>query len=147
VYSFIAFGKVFSGSIPDFSKNGLRSTRAPEEQNLPTLFVVKDEITSGALPPPARRAWLILSSVMLPTTFTWIWGCAFSKPATRSLTAFTSAGALQACQKLRVVSLEASSEAPESAWPVQAVARRAMDAEAARAMAAFRDIPGMAGSP
>lgn len=147
VYSFMAFGKVFSGSMPAFSKRGLRSTKAPDEQNLPTLLVVKEETTSGALSPPARSAWLILSSVMLPTIFTWMLGCAFSKPATRDFTAATSLSALQACQKLIVVSLEASSFAPDSVWPVQAEVRRAMEAEAAIAAAAFRDIPGMAGSP
>lgn len=147
VYSFIAFGKVVSGSMPAFLKKGFRSTKAPEEQNLPTLLVVKEETTSGALSPPARSAWLILSSVMLPTMFTWMLGCAFSKPATRDFTALTSLGALHACQKLIVWSLDASSLAPESDWPVQAVARRAIEAEAASAVTAFRDIPGMTGSP
>lgn len=113
VYSFIVFGKVVAGSIFAFLKKGLRSTSAPEEQNLPTLLVVKEEITSGALSPPERRAWLILSSVMLATMLTWMLGCVFSKPATRAFTPAISPGALQACQKLIVVSLEASSLAPE----------------------------------
>lgn len=112
MYSFIAFGKMAFGSMSAFLKKGLRSTRAPDEQNLPTLLVVNDEITSGALAPPARSAWLILSSVMLPTTFTWMLGCAFSKPMTSACTALTSFGALQACQKVRVVSLAASSSEP-----------------------------------
>src|SRR5690242_15451085 len=99
--------------MPDFLKNGFRSTSAPEEQNLPTLLVVNDEMTSGALSPPLRSAWLILSSVMLLTTLTWMLGCAFSKPAISALTAFTSFGALQACQKLMVVFAEASSSAPD----------------------------------
>jgi hypothetical protein len=43
--------------------------------------------------------------------------------------------------------LEASSLAPEDDWPVQAVVRRASEAEAARAVATFLDIPGMARSP
>lgn len=82
VYSFIALGKVLSASIPSFFRKGFRSTNAFDEQNFPTLFVVNDETTSGAFEPPARSAWLILSSVMLPTTFTWILGCAFSKAST-----------------------------------------------------------------
>jgi len=84
---------------------------------------------------------------MLPTIFTWMLGCAFSKPATRDFTAATSLGALQACQKLMVVSADASSFAADSVWPVQAEVRRAMEAEAASATATCRDIPGMAGSP
>lgn len=114
---------------------------------MPTLLVVNEEITSGALSPPERRAWLILSSVTLATMLTWMLGCAFSKPATRAFTPAISPGALQACQKLIVVSLEASSLGPEDDWPVQAVVRRASEAEAARAVATFLDIPGMAGSP
>lgn len=147
MYSFIAFGNVVSGSMPSFLKKGLRSTRAPDEQNLPTLFVVNDEITSGDLPPPVRSAWLILSSVMLPTTFTWMLGCAFSNPATMAFTALSSEAALQACQKLMVTSFEASSDAPDEDCPVQAVASRAKEADAASAMTAFRDIPGMTRSP
>ena len=50
-------------------------------QNSPTLSVVNDETTSGALEPPARRAWLILSSVMLPTALTCTLGYFFSKPS------------------------------------------------------------------
>ena len=45
----------------DFSRKGLRSTKAPEAQNFPTLSVVKELTTSGAFEPPARSAWLILS--------------------------------------------------------------------------------------
>src|SRR5690242_3646485 len=100
--------------MPACLKRGFRSTKAPDEQNLPTLLVVKEETTSGALPPPARSAWLILSSVMLPTTLTWMLGCAFSKPATSDFTASTSFGALQPCQKLIVCSLDASSPKPSS---------------------------------
>ncbi|CAM5633767.1 hypothetical protein SALBM311S_01845 [Streptomyces alboniger] len=88
---------------------------------------------------------------MLPTTFTWMVGWLFSKPAISAFTPFTSFGALQACQKVMVVSLEVSSEAPaaESDWPVQAVVRRAR--EAVRTKAVFRAAAGMAvgmtGSP
>src|SRR5207248_4317846 len=99
--------------MPAFLKKGLRSTSAPEEQNFPTLLVVKEEMTSGALSPPVRSAWLILSSVMLPTTLTWMLGWAFSKPVISAFTPATSFGALQACQKLMVVSLDASSLALE----------------------------------
>jgi hypothetical protein len=60
--------------MPDFLRNGVRSTNACEVQNSPTLSVVNDDTTSGALGPPARNAWLILSSVMLATAFTVMFG-------------------------------------------------------------------------
>lgn len=66
----------------DFSMKGFRSRKAPEEQNLPTLEVVNDDTTSGPFEPPARSAWLSLSSLMLPTTFTVMFGCAFSNAST-----------------------------------------------------------------
>src|SRR6476661_7310963 len=108
-----------------FLKKGFRSTKAPDEQNLPTLLVVKDETTSGALSPPARSAWLILSSVMLPTTFTWMFGCAASNRSTFSWIAFSSLGALHPCQNVIVVSAFGSSLAPPVLVPVQAVPTRA----------------------
>ena len=61
-------------------------------QNSPTLSVVNDETTSGALGPPARSAWLILSSVMLPTALTWMLGCTFSKASMVAWIAFDLAG-------------------------------------------------------
>src|SRR5882757_4949553 len=120
----------------DFRK-GARSAKAPEEQNWPTLSVVNEETTSGALSPPVRSAWLILSSVMLPCTLMWMLGCAFSNRATLSLIAFSSLGADQPCQKLIVTSLLASSVAPEELWPVHALASRDSAAVAATAAAAF----------
>ncbi len=96
---------------------------------MPTLLVVNRGIIVGSLVAAGARAWLILSSVMLATMLTWMLGCVFSKPATRAFTPAISPGALQACQKLIVVSLEAWSPlAPEDDWPVQAVVRRASEA-------------------
>ncbi|WP_416961953.1 hypothetical protein, partial [Streptomyces sp. Agncl-13] len=43
-----------------------------------------------------------------------------------------AAAALQACQKLMVTSFEASSEAPDEDWPVQAVALAATSGWAVR---------------
>src|SRR3954463_16561395 len=89
--------------MPDFFRKGLRSMKACELQNSPTLSVVNDDTTSGALGPPARSAWLILSSVMLPTAFTVMLGYFFSKAAMLSWMALTSFGALHPCQKVMVV--------------------------------------------
>src|SRR4051812_32969378 len=110
--------------MPDFFMNGLRSTNAPEVQNSPTLSVVKDDTTSGALGPPARNAWLILSSVMLATALTVMFGCTFSKALTFSSIALISLGAVQPCQKVIVVFALGSSLAPPLD-PVQADAVRA----------------------
>ena len=115
-------GNVSSGSIFDFSRNGARSTKTLEVQNLPTLSVVNDETASGALSPPARSAWLILSSVMLPTTFTWMFGYSFSNASTFSWMALTSLGALQPCQNVIVTSSLGSSSALPLVLPVQALA-------------------------
>ena len=43
--------------------------------------------------PPARSAWLILSSVMLPTALTWMLGCSFSNASIVAWIAATSLGA------------------------------------------------------
>ncbi len=123
-----------SRSTPDFSRNGFRSENTFDAQNVPTLSVVNDDTTSGAFGPPARSACLILSSLMLPTAFTWMFGCFASNALMFALIAATSLGALQPCQKVMVTSLAASS----LAWgafdvPVQAVARSAMAAVAAKA--------------
>src|SRR4051812_12191065 len=104
--------------------NGVRSTNACEEQNSPTLSVVNDDTTSGALGPPARSAWLILSSVMLLTALTWMFGCDFSNALTVAAMPFTSLGALQPCQNVMVVSALGSSEAPPALEPVQAADSR-----------------------
>src|SRR5881392_341725 len=98
--------------MPDFFRKGVRSTKACEVQNSPTLSVVNDDTTSGALGPPARSAWLILSSVMLLTAFTVMLGCTFSKAAMLSLMPLTSLGALQPCQNVIVVLALGSSLAP-----------------------------------
>ena len=111
--------------MPDFLRNGARSTKACELQNSPTLSVVNDDTTSGALGPPARSAWLILSSVMLLTALTVMLGCTFSKASMLSWMAFTSLGALQPCQKVIVVFAFGSSLAPLD--PPQAVAPRTSD--------------------
>ena len=115
------------------------------------LEVVNDDTTSGPFEPPARSAWLSLSSLMLPTTFTVMFGWAFSKRSMFAWIALTSAGALQPCQKVIVVLAFGSSVAPDSDWPVQAVARRARrrwrrggDREARSLSWTF---PGMARSP
>src|SRR6476659_4683902 len=109
--------------MPDFCKNGVRSTKACEVQNSPTLSVVNDDTTSGALGPPARSAWLILSSVMLPTALTWMLGCAFSNASMVAWIAFTSLGALHPCQKVMVVSALGLSLAPPELEPVHAATR------------------------
>src|SRR3954465_10976079 len=98
--------------MPESSRNELRSTKAPELQNWPTLSVVNDDTTSGALGPPARSAWLILSSVMLPTTLTWILGFASSNASTVAWMAATSLSALQPCQNVMVVSASGLSLGP-----------------------------------
>ena len=83
--------------------------------------MVNDETTSGALGPPARSAWLILSSVMLPTTFTWMLGFFFSNASIVAWMAATSLGALQPCQKVIVTSAFGLSLAPPLDEPEQAV--------------------------
>src|SRR3954466_13909040 len=95
--------------------------KACEVQNSPTLSVVKDDTTSGALGPPARSAWLILSSVMLPTALTWMLGLAFSKASSVAWIPCTSLGALQPCQKVIVTSAFGSSFAPPCDEPKHAV--------------------------
>src|SRR3954464_1419519 len=107
--------------MPDFFMNDVRSTKAWEEQNSPTLSVVNDETTSGASEPPARRAWLILSSVMLPTAFTWMLGFCFSKASMVAWIALTSLGALQPCQNVIVTSASGLSCAPPWDEPKHAV--------------------------
>src|SRR3954468_282826 len=119
--------------MPDFFRKGLRSMKACELQNSPTLSVVNDDTTSGALDPPARSAWLILSSVMLPTGFTWMLGCAFSKASMVAWIAATSLGALQPCQNVIVTSAFGSSVDPPCGLPVQAASS---DAAATAAVAA-----------
>src|SRR5262245_59492562 len=111
--------------MPDLSMNGVRSTNACEEQNSPTLSVVNDDTTSGALEPPARRAWLILSSVMLPTAFTWMFGNFFSKPSMVAWIALTSLGALQPCQNVMVTLAFGLSFAPPCDEPKHAVSASA----------------------
>src|SRR5215207_3723325 len=121
--------------MPDLSRNGFRSANAFDEQNVPTLSVVKDETTSGAFEPPARSACLILSSTMLPTTFTLMFGNLASKAFTFASIAATSLGALQPCQKVIVVSLVASSFACGALdVPVQAVPNSAIAAAAITAL-------------
>ena len=100
-------------------------------QNSPTLSVVNDDTTSGALEPPARSAWLILSSVMLPTAFTWMLGCTFSNASMVDWMAATSLGALQPCQNVMVTSAFGLSLAPPLDEPKQAVRARARAAESA----------------
>src|SRR3954470_5520275 len=105
--------------------NGLRSTKTWELQNSPTLSVVNDDTTSGALGPPARRAWLILSSVMLPTALTWTLGYFFSNPSMVDWIAATSFGADHPCQNLIVTSAFGLSLAPPLDEPKQPVTERA----------------------
>ncbi len=100
-------------------------------QNSPTLSVVNDETTSGAWEPPARRAWLILSSVMLPTALTWMLGCTFSKASMVDWIACTSLGALQPCQNVMVTSAFGLSLAPPCDEPKHAVRASARAAERA----------------
>src|SRR3954449_12016642 len=119
--------------MPDFLRNGVRSTKACELQNSPTLSVVNDDTTSGALGPPARSAWLILSSVMLLTALTVMFGWTFSKAAMLSLIALTSLGALQPCQKVMVVLAFGSSSAPLPPDPMQAEVMRSSATLAAAA--------------
>src|SRR3954449_2009128 len=123
--------------MPDFFRNGLRSTKAWEVQNSPTLSVVKEDTTSGALGPPALSAWLILSSVMLPTALTVMLGCFFSKAAMFCSMPLTSLGALHPCQKVIVTFALGSSPAPPGVEPVQAVSARA-DADTATVTVARR---------
>src|SRR4051794_2795021 len=101
--------------------NGFRSTKAPELQNCPTLLVVNDETTPGAEEPPARSAWLILSSVMLPTALTWMLGLSFSKASMVFWMAATSLSALQPCQNVMVTSALGLSLLPPVEEPVQAL--------------------------
>src|SRR5262245_14281082 len=112
------------------SKNGARSTKTCDEQNWPTLSVVNDDTTSGAFGPPARRAWLILSSVIALTTSTWMLGYSASKSLTVASIAAISLGALQPCQNVIVVSAFGSSFAPPLVLPVHAVATNANTARA-----------------
>src|SRR6476469_8084930 len=107
--------------MPDFSRNGVRSTKACELQNSPTFSVVNDDTTYGASGPPARRAWLILSSVMLPTALTVTLGYFFSKPSMVAWIALTSLGADQPCQKVIVTLAFGSSLAPPWEDPRQAL--------------------------
>src|SRR3954469_24018264 len=125
--------------MPDCFRNGVRSTKACELQNSPTLSVVNDDTTSGAFEPPARRAWLILSSVMFATDFTVMLGWTFSKAAMLSWIALISLGALHPCQKVIVVLAFGSSPAPPPLDPVQAVVART---RAAAAIAAKRRCCG-----
>src|SRR4051794_41905637 len=101
--------------------------KACEVQNSPTLSVVKDDTTSGAFGPPARSAWLILSSVMLPTALTVLLGCFFSNAEMLSLMPFTSLGALHQCQNVMAVLTVGSSLAPPPADPGQAAAGSARE--------------------
>src|ERR1700712_3164169 len=129
--------------MPDFLRNGVRSTKACELQNSPTLSVVNDDTTSGALGPPARRAWLILSSVMLLTALTVMLGWIFSNAAMLFLIAFTSFGALQPCQNVMVVLAFGSSFAPLPLDPPHALVAlrtRAKVAVAAARRRRCRDV-------
>lgn len=81
----------------------------PDEQYCPTLLVVKDVTTSGASPPPARSAWLIVSSLTLPVETTSMFGWSFSKRAMFSSIASTSPGADQPCQNFSVTGFVGSS--------------------------------------
>ena len=101
--------------------NGVRSAKAPELQNWPTLSVVNDETTSGACGPPARSAWLILSSVIPPTTLTCTFGFASSNASIVAWIAATSLSALQPCQKVMVVSASGLSSGPPPESPVHAL--------------------------
>src|SRR3954447_10852002 len=76
--------------------SGPRSCSAPLEQNSPTLLVENDDTTSGGLPP--RIALRIFVSSWPLTSLTVMFGCRRRNPATASLNAFTSCGALQPCQ-------------------------------------------------
>ena len=125
MYSRCAAGNTLTGSTPDFFMKGLRSTKAWEVQNSPTLSVVNDDTTSGALGPPARRAWLILSSVMLPTAFTCTLGYFFSNPSIVAWMAATSLGADQPCQNVIVTSAFGLSLAPPLDDPKHPVTERA----------------------
>src|SRR5689334_467576 len=109
----------------DPARKGLRSTKAWELQNSPTLSVVNDDTTSGALGPPALRAWLILSSVMLPTDLTWMLGYFFSKPLMVAWMAWTSLGADHPCQNVIVTLAFGLSWAPPWDEPRHAVKARA----------------------
>src|SRR3954454_2069201 len=106
--------------MPDCLRNGVRSTKACELQNSPTLSVVNDDTTSGAFGPPARSAWLILSSVMLATALTVMLGCFCSNAAMLSWIAFTSLGALQQSQRVIVFLALGSSPATPPLVLVQA---------------------------
>src|ERR1700709_1478642 len=108
----------------DCSMNFVRSTNACESQNSPTLSVVKDDTTSGALGPPARSAWLILSSVILPTALTVMFGWVFSKAAMLPWMALTSFGALHPCQNVMVVLAFGSSLAHPTPDPAHAALPR-----------------------
>ena len=99
MYSTIGFRNTLSLSMPDLLSSGLRSISAPL-QNMPTLSVVKDDTTSGPLPP--RIPWRILSSATLGTVLTVMLGCSFWKAAMLSPIAFTSLGWLQPCQNVMV---------------------------------------------
>src|SRR5262245_7572456 len=131
-----------SGFMSDFSKNGARSTKTWDAQNSPTLSVVKDDTTSGASEPPARRSWLIFSSVMPLVTSTWMFGFLASKSLTAALIAATSLGAVQPCQNLIVVSAFGLSLAPPLELPVHPAASRA-NTTTAVVPTAFRWSRGM----
>src|SRR5262245_62062962 len=120
--------------------NDDRSTNACEPQNSPTWSVVNDDTTSGAFGPPARSAWLILSSVMLETAFTWMLGCAFSKASMLPWIALISLGALHPCQKVIVVSAFGSSFAPPDVLPVHAEASARAATAASAAPVRRRDL-------
>src|SRR5215510_12971834 len=118
-------GKMSSGFMSDFSKNGARSTKTWDAHNTPTLSAVNDDTTSGASEPPARGACLIWSAVMPLVTSTWMFGFLASKSLTAALIAATSLGAVQPGQKLIVVSAFGSSLAPPLELPVHPAASRA----------------------
>src|SRR3954469_8573570 len=115
--------------------NGVRSVKACEVQNSPTLSVLNDDpatvsvlnhdTPSAPWEPPARRAWFILSSVRFATALTVMFGCFFSNAAMFSWMPLTSLGALHPCQNVIVVFAFGSSLAPPPLDPVQAVVPRA----------------------
>ena len=68
---------------------------------------------------------MILSSVMLPTAFTWMFGYFFSNASIVAWIAATSLGALQPCQNVIVTSAFGLSFAPPLDEPKHAVSASA----------------------
>src|SRR5215510_6837325 len=102
-------------------RSGARSIQPPDGQYTPTFCDVNELTTSGTF--PERRAAVILSSLIEPTTFTVTSGFLASYSATTFLNSLSSR-ALQPTQMVRFVAVARSLAAGEPAAPIAAVSTR-----------------------